>query len=40
MNLPNKLTISRIIMTIFIILILVIPFDTIGIIIPKLFIND
>ena len=35
MNLPNKLTLSRIIMTIFIIIILLFPFYQVGIEIPK-----
>lgn len=40
MNLPNKLTIIRIIMTLFIIIILIFPFDAAGIVLPKLFINE
>ena len=40
MNLPNKLTIARIIMTLFIIIILIFPFDAAGIELPKLFINE
>lgn len=40
MNLPNKLTIVRIIMTLFIIIILIFPFDAAGIELPKLFINE
>lgn len=40
MNLPNKITISRIILTIFIIILLLFPFDAAGINIPKLFINE
>ena len=40
MNLPNKLTFSRIIMTMIIILILILPFDAMGLSIPKLFINE
>lgn len=40
MNLPNKLTILRIILSIVIIFILLFPFDACGIIIPKLFINE
>lgn len=35
MNLPNKLTLSRIIMTILIIIILLFPFYQVGIEIPK-----
>ena len=40
MNLPNKLTIARIVMTLFIIIILIFPFDAAGIELPKLFINE
>lgn len=40
MNLPNKITMSRIIITIFIIIFLLIPFDSMGINFPKLFINE
>ena len=40
MNLPNKITISRIILTIFIIILLLFPFDAAGINMPKLFINE
>lgn len=40
MNLPNKITISRIVLTIFIIVLLLFPFDAAGINIPKLFINE
>lgn len=40
MNLPNKITISRIILTIFIIILLLFPFDAAGINIPKLFVNE
>src|SRR5574344_2015429 len=40
MNLPNKLTILRIVLTIFIITILLFPFDSIGIPSAKLFINE
>ena len=40
MNLPNKLTIARIVMTLFIIIILIFPFDAAGIDLPKLFINE
>ena len=40
MNLPNKITLARIAMTIVIIIILVIPFDMIGIKIPKFFVNE
>lgn len=40
MNLPNKLTITRIIMSIIIILILLVPFQMAGIEFPHLFINE
>lgn len=40
MNLPNKITISRIILTIFIITLLLFPFDAAGINMPKLFVNE
>ncbi len=40
MNLPNKITISRIILTLFIIILLLFPFDAAGLDIPKLFVNE
>lgn len=40
MNLPNKLTMSRIIITILIIILLLLPFDAFGITFPQLFINE
>ncbi|MDD3392353.1 MAG: CDP-alcohol phosphatidyltransferase family protein, partial [Bacilli bacterium] len=40
MNLPNKITISRIIISFIIIIILIFPFDSAGIDFPKLFINE
>ena len=40
MNLPNKLTIIRIIMSIGIIVLLLFPFQTAGINIPTLFVNE
>ena len=40
MNLPNKITISRLILSIFIIIILIFPFDTVGVTLPRLFINE
>lgn len=40
MNLPNKLTMLRIILSVIIIAILLFPFDACGIIIPKLFVNE
>lgn len=40
MNLPNKLTIVRIFMALIIMVLLLFPFDAMGIDIPKLFINE
>ena len=40
MNLPNKITMSRIILSLFIIIILLFPFDATGFSLPKLFINE
>jgi len=40
MNLPNKITIVRIFLSLFIILLLLFPFDATGITIPQLFINE
>ena len=40
MNLPNKLTMSRIVITILIIILLLLPFDTFGIEFPQLYINE
>ena len=40
MNLPNKLTMSRIFMTILIIIILLFPFSDMGIDMPKIFVNE
>ncbi len=40
MNLPNKLTMVRIFLTIIIILILLFPFSAMGINVPQLFINE
>ena len=40
MNLPNKITITRIMMSILIIIILVVPFDMIGIKVPQFFVNE
>ena len=39
-NLPNKITIARIIMSFIIVIILVLPFDMIGINLPKLFVGE
>lgn len=40
MNLPNKLTIVRMILAFFVIMILIFPFDAAGISLPKLFISE
>ncbi len=40
MNLPNKITVSRIILSLFIVTILLFPLDASGIALPKLFINE
>lgn len=40
MNLPNKLTIFRIILSLLLITILLMPFDALGIALPKLFVNE
>lgn len=40
MNLPNKITLSRIILSIIIIVLLLFPFDSAGITVPKLFVNE
>lgn len=40
MNLPNKITLSRIILSLVIITILLFPFNAAGITVPKLFINE
>ena len=40
MNLPNKITFSRIILTIFILILLIFPFEEAGIKMPQLFINE
>ncbi len=40
MNLPNKLTMSRIILSFLIIILLLTPFDTFGIEFPQLFVNE
>ena len=40
MNLPNKITMFRIYVTILLIIILVFPFDSTGINIPRLFVNE
>lgn len=40
MNLPNKLTMTRIIMTFLIIFVLLFPFSAMGISIPRIFVNE
>ena len=40
MNLPNKITMIRIFLSFIIVSILVIPFDAMGINLPKLFVNE
>lgn len=40
MNLPNRITLARILMAIVIIVILVLPFDMLGIKVPQFFINE
>ena len=40
MNIPNKLTILRIVLSFIIIIILLLPFEALGISLPKLFINE
>jgi len=40
MNLPNKLTISRIILAFIIIIILVFPFQSVGVEVPKIYVNE
>jgi CDP-diacylglycerol--glycerol-3-phosphate 3-phosphatidyltransferase len=40
LNLPNKITLLRILMSFLIVIILVLPFDMIGIDVPKLYINE
>lgn len=40
MNLPNKITMSRIILTIVIIIIMLFPFESAGLELPKLFVNE
>ena len=40
MNLPNRITLCRIILSVIIIGILIFPFDASGIMIPKIFVNE
>jgi len=39
-NLPNKITLLRIILSFIVVIILILPFDMMGINIPKLFVNE
>lgn len=40
MNLPNKITFARILLSLFLIFVLLFPFDAAGLVTPKLFINE
>lgn len=40
MNLPNRITLCRIFLSIILIALLIFPFDSSGIILPKLFVNE
>ena len=40
MNLPNKITMSRIVLSLIIIILLLFPFDATGVSLPKIFINE
>lgn len=40
MNLPNRITLARILLAVIIIVILVLPFDMLGIKVPQFFINE
>ena len=40
MNLPNKLTMVRMFLALIVIIILLVPFDTLGISLPKIFVNE
>ena len=40
MNSPNKITMSRIFLSIFIIVLLLFPIDAMGIVMPKVFVNE
>ena len=40
MNLPNKITLARIFLTVLIVIILIFPFDAVGLSATKLFINE
>ena len=40
MNIPNKLTLLRIGLSILIVVVLLLPFEALGIVLPKLFVNE
>ncbi len=40
MNLPNKITMSRIVLSLIIIIFLLFPFDAAGVSLPKIFVNE
>lgn len=40
MKLPNKLTITRMVLAFIVIIILLLPFDSLGLTLPKLFVNE
>lgn len=40
MNLPNKITMSRIVLSLIIIILLLFPFDATGVSLPKIFVNE
>jgi CDP-diacylglycerol--glycerol-3-phosphate 3-phosphatidyltransferase len=40
MNIPNKITVARIVLSLFIILLLLFPFDATGFTLPTLFVNE
>ena len=40
MNLPNKITMSRLVLSIIIIAILLFPFEAVGISVPRIFVNE
>lgn len=40
MNLPNRITLCRIFLSVIIIIILMFPFESAGILIPKIFVNE
>ena len=40
MNLPNKITMSRIVLSLIIIIFLLFPFDATGVSLPKIFVNE